>query len=546
METTSKKPKNLFLSGVLVLTFSNILVKIIGLTLKIPLHHILGDEGMGYYNVAYDIYVWLYMISTAGLPVAISIMTAESRTKGNIREVKRIFKITLTLFLIIGLVGMLIMLLGSQAFASAYKLDSSYLCIIAIAPTLFFICVSSAINGFFQGYQNLFPTAVSQIIEALGKLIIGICLALYAVKSGFSLPTVAAYTILGLTIGVAASMLFLTISKLTFKESVFNERLNTPGDPTLEPRPVKVLLKALITIAIPVTLSSSVMSLTNVVDGIIISRQLQSLGYTEEVASALFGNYKTLAVSLFNMPPALIYPISYAIIPLLSSVLATGDKEKTHKIMSSAMRVVALISLPCSLGLSVLAEPILKLLFDDKSAERAAPLLSILSLAILFLAMLNLTNAILQTHKHERKPIISVIVGSAVKLAASYFLIGHPAIQMFGAPISTALCYLSAMLLNLYFLSRYVGFTPSVVGIFVRPLLSAGLCALAAIGSYKLISSFISSSITVIAAIGVAMVVYILAIFLFKAVTKDDILLLPKGQKICSVLTRIGFIKENA
>ena len=546
MKTTSKKPNNLFLSGVLVLTFSNILVKIIGLTLKIPLHHIFGDEGMGYYNVAYDIYVWLYMISTAGLPVAISIMTAESRTKGNIREVKRIFRITLTLFIIIGLLGMFIMLFGAEAFANLYKQKASYYCIIAIAPTLFFICVSSALKGFFQGYQYLLPTAVSQIVEALGKVVIGICLALYAKSMGFSLPVIAAYTILGLTIGVAASMLFLVISKLTFKESVFNEQLNTPANYDLEPRPVKQLLKAIVTIAIPVTLSSSVMSLTNVVDGIIISRQLQSLGHTEEVASALFGNYKTLAVSLFNLPPALIYPISCAIIPLLSSVLATGDKKKTHNIINSAMKVVTLISLPCSIGLSVLAEPILKLLFDDESAERAAPLLSILALSILFLSILNLTNAILQTHKHEKEPIISVIIGSAVKLAASYFLIGNPAIQMFGAPISTSLCYLTAMLANLYFLSRYVGFTPSVISIFVRPLLAAGLCGIAAVGSYKLISLVISSSFTVILAIGFAMIVYFLAIFLFKAITRDDILLLPKGQKICNILTRIGFIKENA
>ncbi|MDD6799315.1 MAG: polysaccharide biosynthesis protein [Firmicutes bacterium] len=546
MKTTSKKTSNLFVSGVLILTFSNILIKIIGLTLKIPLHHILGDEGMAYYNVAYDLYVWLYMISTAGLPVAVSIMIAESRTKGNFREVKRIFRSTLLLFIIIGLAGMAVMIFGSGLFADLYKIQESNLCIIAIAPTLFFICISSAMRGFFQGYQNMFPTAISQIIEALGKLTIGIALALYAKNAGYGLPTVAAYTILGLTIGVAAGMLFLTVSKLLFKESVYNEEFRIPESDTMEPRSTKKLLGALIAIAIPVTLSSSVMSLTNVIDGIIITRRLYSIGYTEEVVKTIFGNYKTLVIPMFNMPPALIYPISYSIVPLLSSAIAAEDKKRVDMIMSASLRVAALIALPCSLGMSVLAEPILKLLFAAESAKRAAPLLSVLSLSIFFVGMLAITNAILQAHKHERKPIYSIVAGSIVKLVSSYILIGIPSIGMYGAPIGTFLCYLTVMIINFFFIARYIGFMPSVAGVFLRPFLASVICAASALGSFLLLSRLCSSKIAVIVAIAIAAVVYFFTIFMTKAISREDILLLPKGAKLCRIFEKLKLISSES
>jgi stage V sporulation protein B len=539
---TSKKSKNLFFSGVLILTFSNMLIKVIGLTLKIPLSHILGDDGMAYYNVAYNIYVWFYMISTAGLPVAVSILISESRAKGNFRESKRIFHITLTLFFIIGLLGMCAMMGGSKLFAAAYKFGDSYIAILAIAPTLFFICISSAIRGYFQGFQNMIPTAVSQIIEAVGKLTMGILLAFYGIKQGYSLPVVAALTILGLTIGVAAAMLFLCVSKLLFREGPFNEEYRIPESDTLPVRSVKNLLWLLVTIAVPITLSASVMSFTTMIDGMIVSRRLQSIGYAEELTRVIFGNYNTLAVSMFNLPPALIYPISYSVVPMLSAAIASGDKKRVNFIMNSTLKTAALISIPCSLGMSVLSGPILKLLFTETSAERAAPLLSVLSLSVFFVGMLAITNALLQAHKLERKPITSMIAGSAVKLVSSYVLIGIPAVGMYGAPIGTFLCYLTIASINFFFLAKYIRLIPDVREIFIRPLIASLVCAGAAIGSYRLLETVISPRAATLGAIVCAAAVYIIAVFLFRCVVKDDILLLPKGQSIYGLLHRTKLV----
>ncbi len=548
MPTTSKKSNNLFFSGVLILTLSNILIKVIGLTLKIPLHALLGDDGMAYYNTAYDIYVWLYMVSTQGLPVAVSIMIAESRSKGNFRESKRIFRITLALFVVIGLCGMFVMMGGSRLFAAAYKFENAYLSIIAIAPTLFFICISSAMRGYFQGYQDMAPTAVSQIIEALGKLIIGILFARYAIARGCALYEVAAYTILGLTIGVAAGMLFLTVSKLLFKEGPYNEeyiRRDADGNivESQEMRPVATLLRLLIVTSIPIMLSSSVMSFSNVIDGIIISRRLQSIGYTEEMARVVFGNYKTLAVSLFNLPPALIYPISYSVIPLLSANIASGSRERVDLIIRSTLRLAAVIALPSSLGLSVLAEPVLKLVFrDGESAEMAAPLLSVLALSIFFLGMLSMTNAALQAHKLERKPVISLVTGCCVKLLSSYILIGIPGVEMYGAPIGTFLCYLTIVAMNFYFMAKYIGISPKIAVVFVRPFFAAVICALAAVGSCRLLEQLTRPKIATVGAILIAVIVYAAALLLLHGVSEEEILLLPKGAKIAAVMKKFRLI----
>ncbi|MHB1151004.1 MAG: putative polysaccharide biosynthesis protein [Eubacteriales bacterium] len=543
MPNTLKKSNRLFFSGVLILTFSNILIKVIGLTLKIPLSHILGDDGMAYYNVAYDIYVWFYMISTAGLPIAVSILISESRAKGNFREAKRIFRITLTLFVIIGLFGMGVMMGGSKLFAAAYKFGDSYIAILAIAPTLFFICISSAIRGYFQGYQNMFPTAISQIIEAVGKLTIGILFALYGIRQGYSLPVVAALTVLGLTIGVAAAMLFLCVSKLLFREVSYNEEYRHSESDSLPVRSVKRLLWLLVITSVPIMLSASVMSFTNMIDGMIISRQLQSIGYAEALTRNIFGNYKTLAVSMFNLPPALIYPISYSVIPLISAAIASGDKKRVTFIMNSTLKTAALIAIPCSIGMSILSEPILKLLFPEESAVRAAPLLSVLSLSVFFVGMLAITNALLQAHKLERKPIVSMIAGSAVKLILSYILIGIPQIGIYGAPIGTFFCYFVITMINFYFLSKYVKLIPSIRLIFIRPLFASLVCSGAAIGSYRLFEMFLPLRAAILGAITFAALVYIIAVFVFRCISKEDILLLPKGQRIYGLLQRVRLMR---
>jgi len=233
----TKKTAGLVISGVAVLAFSNIVVKIIGLLFKVPMHSILGDMGMGYFNAAYEVYKWFYTLSTAGLPIAVSVFVAESRAKRRYNQTKKILRVTLLLFIIVGITGTAVMIVFASLFAGIAGSPHAAPAIICLAPTLFFICVASAYRGYFQGHQYMTPTAVSQIIETAGKLIIGIVFAKFAyakyvspllitfgsfdkipeAEQAMSLSMVAAYAIVGLTIGVAAGTVYLWVTKLLFK-----------------------------------------------------------------------------------------------------------------------------------------------------------------------------------------------------------------------------------------------------------------------------------------------------------------------------------------
>lgn len=544
MKSTNSKIKNsskLFFSGVLILTISNLIIKAIGLMFKIPMNHIVGDEGMGYYNSAYTLYTYLYMVSTAGLPTAISIMISDSRAKGQIKQVKRILHISVALFVVIGLVCMGVMIFGAKPMSMAMGAENTKYAMYAIAPTLFLICVSSALRGYFQGYQQMIPTAVSQLLEAVCKLGVGIAFAMYAIKQNYPIYIVAAYAAIGLTVGVALGMMFLIFSKLMFKEQNYDAEYleGKIEDTTVSPK--RELLKKLFIIALPITVSASVMSLTNLIDTAIVQRLLQMTGLTQRTATELYGNYTSLAVPMFNLPPVLVYPISYSIVPLISAAKRQGDTERCRIVMESSMRVAMLIGIPCGLGLAVLSEPILSLFYVESSVKLAAPLLTLLAPSTAFICILSITNAILQANGFERKPLISMLTGAVVKIVTNFFLIQM--IGMKGTPISTFLCYLTVTVMNLYFVYKHVGVMPKLSGLFGKPLLASALCAAAAYFTYAGISSVISSRLVVFVAILVAVAVYLVAIFLVRGISGDDVKLLPKGDKIFRILNKLKLVK---
>ena len=530
MSKNTKNRNNLFFSGVLILTVANILVKVIGLIYKIPLHKLLGDEGMGYFNSAYRIYTAFYLVSTGGLPVAVSILVSRARAQGNKREVKSIFKSAVSLFLFIGAVGTAIMAIGSKGFASLMGNEPAYICILAIAPTLFFICICSAIRGYFQGYQNMLPTAVSEVLESLGKLVLGIIFAWFAISKGYTLPVIAAYALLGLTLGVFAGTLYIVLHRVFFKSEAFDAEFIEDTDAPV--RSIGQIIKALFVIAIPISVSASVMSVADLIDTVVIQRTLQTLGYTKEVAAAMFGNYSTLAVPMYNMPTVLIYPISCSIVPYVSSALAENNIEKAKEVMTSSLKIASLLAIPSALGLSVLSKPILALLFNKESVEMAAPLLSVLAIAVFFVGMLSVTNAILQATNNERLPMISMLTGAVVKVVMS-FVFMRIGFEMFGAPMGTLLCYMTIAVLNFIFIAKKTGLVPDFKSVFLKPFLSTLPCIIAAMLSYKLFAVVLGSEkLATLIAICVAVLVYGVSVLAFKAITKEEVMMLPKGEKL--------------
>lgn len=534
---SSKNRNNLFFSGVVILTFANILVKVIGLFYKIPMYNLVGNEGMGYFNSAYKIYTAFYLVSTGGLPIAVSLMISEARAKGKRNEVKSIFKAAVGLFTVIGVVGAAIMAVGSKGFAAFSGNEATYVCMLAIAPTLFFICICSALRGYFQGYQNMLPTAISEVLEALGKLILGILFAYYAINKGYELQVVAAFALLGITVGVAVGTVYIVIHRIFFKSDEFDIEFVCAEDNSS--KNFKQIIKTLFMIAIPISISSSVMSVADSFDSGIIQRALLFLGYTSDEANAMWGDYSTLAIPLYNMPSILIYPISASIVPYISSAIAEKNMKMAREVMTSSLKIASLIAIPSALGLSVLSKPILNLLYDNKDGgvDFSAPLLSVLAIAVFFIGMLSVTNSILQANKFEKMPIISIIIGALVKIVSTTALM-RCGLGMYGAPLGTVLCYMTISILNFIFIAKKVKLIPDFSAVFLKPFLAAIPCCLAAMGTYFLLDGFHEKIATLIA-IAVAVIVYLIAVLLFKVITKDEIMMIPKGQKVYSLLNKL-------
>lgn len=533
---TVKRSTKLFFSGVFVLTVSNIVNKVLGVFMKVPLLRIVGDEGMGYFNQAYTVYTMLFMISTTGLPTAVSLLISESRAKGNIRETKRIYNVTLALFTVIGIIGTVVMMAGAGLFSDMTKSPNAKMSIVFLGPTMFFICISSALRGYFQGYQHMVPTAVSELIESVMKVVIGIIFALWAIDQGLGIEYIAAYAILGVTVGVALGMLFLLFSKWTFHEQKYDEEYYIEGKTeTLSSR--RTLLKRLIVVAVPITISASMLSVTEMIDLVILMDRLHFIGHTEGTANAVYGLWKNCVVPLFDLPPVLIYPISYSLIPMIRSTLAQNDLRRTSVYMHTSLRISSIMAIPCALGMSVMAHPIIRLIFGLENADMGAPLLTLLAPAIFFVCLLSVTNALLQANGYERKPIISMVAGALVKLVLTYILVGIPAIGMNGVPISNFFCYLTTSVFNIYFLVRYVGVKLDFGRMFLRPIFSGAICAVSAYAVYYFISTW-NYIVAMFAGIAVGAAVYVVLIFATKAISEDDIRLIPKGEKILNKLKR--------
>ena len=454
MAKTTFQRRPSFLSGAGILTLSALTVKVIGLFYRIPLLNLLGTEGMGYFNTAYELYALFCVISTAGLPVAMSVLISALEAEGRVTEGKRVFRVSLGLFAAVGCMGTLLLWGLSSPFASLLGSPLSSACVRAIAPTVFFICLSSAFRGYFQGRRQMLPTALSQVMEACGKLFLGLAFAGLALDQGKSLPTTAAYAVMGLTVGTALSVLYLYIHKRMFdRRAVEISAMQEENSSSFS------VLRRLLAIAVPVTLSAGLISLTKCVDLALILRRLQNVGYTSSEATSLYGCYSTLVLPVFNILPSLTTSVALSATPALSAALQKGKEgiAELQKIASSALGIILTLSLPAALGLSVFAEDILSLLFRGQpiAVAQATPWLSCLGLSVPAACLITVTGAMLQASGKAQKPIISMLCGVTVKIIVAFVLLGREGWGMAGAPVSSLLCDAVILICNLIFIRKY-------------------------------------------------------------------------------------------
>ncbi len=532
----AQEKKQSFMKGAAILSASTLLVKILGLLFSIPLANVIEPAAMSYFYLAYDIFAIFLMLSTAGLPVAVSRMVGTAYARGRKKEADRVFSVAVWLFVAIGLAGSLIMIFFAKPIARFYEYENpqaSYT-IVALAPTLFFLSVMSAIRGYFQGRSNMVPTAVSQSIEAVTKVVIGVGLAVYILRQYDSHLWAAVGAITGVSISAFLGMAYLLVYKLRQRG---RDREALSQD-TTEPAPRKDLLIQLVRFAVPITLGSCFLSILDSVDSAVIMGRLQdAAGFTEDAAAALralLGH----ARKFFDLPGAFVIPIANSLLPALSGAIASKDSRSVDNISSVSMRVTLLISIPASVGMAIFAEPICGLLLAGRpeTAAATAPLLSMLSVAIAFNATLYTGNAILQSFGRPVIPVLNMAVGGVIKIALSYVLAGIPEVNAMGSAISTVVSYFAIMVLNFIAIKGSLPNMDSVIGISLPILVSAGSMGLVSYGAYWGLCKLVSPRAAVIPAILLAVVVYAFLIVVTKAVTYDDVVMLPKGETLARLL----------
>ena len=538
-EVAKRRRGATFFGGVLVLTVANLLVKLFGFLYKVPLNALLGDE-MANVNAAYSVYTLLYMLSTAGIPVAVSVLVSRARTEGRAATLGRILRVSLVSLSLLGAVGSVGLLLLADPIAIANSGGDSYLCLLAIAPALFFICLSSVMRGYFQGFGLMTPTAVSGVIEAAAKTLLGLLFVTLALSATGSLRLASSYSVLAITVGIALGALYLGLIYGRYqKRGLLTVSLEEEAPP-----PLRSVVRDLLGIAVPIALSSGVLSLASLIDSQMMRPLLEGYYGDPTLAKAVFSDYSTGAVTLFNMPTVLVYPIASAIVPYITAARTRGDLRGAGRYISSALRIAALISLPAALGMSVLSAPILDLVFlgdADMAAHAAAPL-AVLALSIFPLGLLAVTNAVLQSFGRQGCPILSMCAGVFVKITVLLLL--TPVLGPLAAPLGTLLFYLVALLFNMYFLFRYATPVVGLAGELVPHLLSASFAAFSAYGVFR-VASPLGEAIPLLLAIPAAGVIYAGLVLLLGGIVEEDVLLLPHGAGLLRILVRFRLIRPG-
>lgn len=534
------KTQKSFLGGAAVLAGAGLVVKIIGAGFRLILSAKIGTEGMGIFGLAYPIYAFLLVASTAGLPVAVSRMVSAEAALGNYKKAHKVFISSMKLLIGLGLVTSLVLFAGSGWISSVQGNSKSVGVLRVIAPSLFFVSVISAYRGYFQGMQIMTPTALSQVVEQVGKLVIGLSLGVAWVSKGPEYGAMGG--ILGVTLSEVMALILLMgiymgkrreiIARVNADQGTFNE-------------PTKKILMQIIRIAVPVTIGASVMPLVNFMDQMIVLNRLKPIidmisGIPQDVmatktgtqiATSLYGLLTQVCNTLVNFPAFITLALGVSLVPAISEAITLKDRKKVAQTASTGVRLTLLLGLPCAVGLMTLAEPIIRVLYGSYSNWEIVYggwILSLLAVGVVFLSLIQSMTAILQGAGKVMLPVRNLFIGAVFKVVITYVLVGQPGWNIRGAAMGTVLCYAVAAVLDLIAVVRYTGMVFSFRDIILKPTVAAGVMGLAVWGvrlfGYSLTGSW---GKTLILAIAAGMIVYAIMLFVVKAMTKEDINMVP-------------------
>lgn len=517
----SEKKRRDFAYGALILSLSGFLVKLIGAVFRIPLTNLVGAQAMSFYSSSYSIYIFLLSLATSGLPTGIATMISKSIALGKHKDISRIVKIAASIFVTVGAVLSVLGVIFARQIAEVMNSAEAYYAVVALMPAIFNISVVSVFKGFFQGYNNMAPTAISNLVEAVVKLCAGYGIALYMYNRGYPVEQVVGGAIFGVTLSTMAAMIFMTL-RYIFRDKSYRVGVSDFINDSATPK--KELAKSFLIISLPIMVSSVSANLFGAVDAFTVMNRLKSYMSVEE-AQLLWGSYGNMVLTLFNLPSFLIVCIGMSLIPTISAAYAKKDNELVRKTINRAYTYSSILAFGCAFGLSGIANRALLLFFpnDIEAVNAATPLLEIISFALVCVGISNITASILQAVGKSYLPVISVTVGAAIKTLMTVILVSIPQLNIYGAPIATNIAYPVMVIINFYFIKKHMGSSPDVISIFIKPLVSGAAC-FAAVKLFTFIfEKFLSPRIALFPTILCAGTIYLIFIFIFKLVSIDEL-----------------------
>jgi len=539
-----------FLKGALILSVAGVIVKLLGAVYRIPLFNILGAEGMGLFSAAYPVYSMMLSISTAGVPVAVSKLVAERTAQGNYQGAHQVFRVALGLMVSTGLFMTGLLLLAAPYYTTYAQDDPGVLLpLIAIAPTITFFAVKSAFRGYFQGQQVMAPSAISQVVDQVVRVITIFVLASILIRSSVEMG--AAGATFGSVTGAAAALAYLIIVYLKRRPATLDgdEDHNTLA-------PTKRVLKEILFLALPITIGSIVVPLVSTVDSTLILPRLQAGGFSREHARALFGAFSGGAMPLVNVPSMFTVAIGASLVPAIASAFARRNHGLIKRLINLAIRVGMIIGLPAALGLFLLAEPVSLMLYPKYAALVARPL-SLVAFAVVFISLKQTTAPILQGLGKTYLPVTHLFIGLVLKIGINYVLTAIPGVNILGPAAGTIVAFAVGSGLNLRAISRLTGGGISIRQTFIKPVINTAVMSLAVYLSYPLAARLVSgltssmalsdrilAAMSVLIVVGLGVIVYGISTLLTGTITRKELETIPRvGPKAVRILTKLHLLR---
>ena len=523
-----RSKKTTFVAGAAILAFAGVLCKIIGVLIRIWAYNIIGEAGMVYYEVVFPFYSWLLIISSSGIPTAISRMVSERFSMGDHAGARRVFRRALLLLAIVGALTTAVLYFGAGFFTDTVlgKDDTYILSFTTLAPALFFVSCMCAYRGYLQGAQHMTGTGLSQLTEQVVKCIVGLTLAAKWISRG------PEYGAAGLLLGITISELVALLVVMGFRWK--NRRLYMPPGVSLTPASDRPVVPELLRIAIPITLGASIIPITSMLD---VKMIFSCMGrYMSEAAvNQRYVALSTNVRSLINLPASLTTALAMSIVPAISGARARRDVAGMHHFAGLGLKLSMAIGMPCAAGLFVLGGPIIRMLFrtiQPDSLAIATAIMRVASLTVIFISLVQTMTGALQGMGRQSWPVWSLLAGGALKVASNYVFLSMPAVNILGASISNVVCYGVAGIIDTVLVLKVTGLRVRIWDMFLKPLVCSLTMGAAVYLAYRGLSALHPGSIATIASVLVGVGAYLLMAIKTRLFTSEELDSIPGGGKL--------------